>query len=239
MITNWKYFSNLVMPNPESPPVHSFLLGRFPVWTLSLALLMAAVVRVSLLVAAVWLWWRGPKHVRYWLALAVIAYLPFVGFTGGHAGPHRYFYLPLVGFAALGAWSVWWLIKWLAERGKLAQTSMPLFALVVLGFWIYNLLPIRTWQKQVHANSQITREVIQVVGDQLATREVPITRVYFKDFPGRFSDIRLALRLIYNVGVNLELQKGENKLEEKPPADTLILLYRGGRVVVSQPYLGG
>jgi hypothetical protein len=230
------------MPNPESPPVYSFLLGHFPAWTFSLALLMAVVVRVGLLAAAVWLWWRGPKHARYWLALAVIAYLPVVGFTGGHAGPHRYFYLPLVGFAALGAWSVWGLIKWLAERSKLARTSVPLLALVVLGFWTYNLLPIRMWQKRVQANSQITCEVIQVVGDQLSSREVPITSVYFKNFPSQFNDLsymRQALRLIYNVGVNLELQKGENKPEEKPPADALILLYRGGRIVVSQPYLGG
>ena len=233
LISNWKYFSNLVMPNPGSPPVHSYLLRNFPSWTLSLAYLAANLVRLGLVVAGITLWWRGSEHVRLWIALSLITYVPFIGFVGGHAGANRYFYLPTIGFSALLAAGLWWMLG-RASKQRGASVCTSLLTIIILGFWAYNLLPIRAWQKEMRENSRPIQLALYAVDNYNAKRATPVAKLYLTGFPlDQSGDLQKAIRLVY--GVDTILVDTEQKDETELSMDTLMLMYEANRVVIRQP----
>jgi hypothetical protein len=233
LISNWEYFSNLVMPNPQSPPVHSYLLRNLPSWTLSLAYLAASLTRLGLIVASVTLWRRGTKHVRLWIALSLITYLPFIAFVGGNAGANRYFYLPAVGFSALAGEGLLWLFG-RAARQRRAVLSTSLLTVTVVGFWIFNLLPIRAWQNEMRSNSQPIQQALHTVDGYIAKRARPIAKLYVTGFTAPISrDLQKAIRLIY--GVDTIIVVDEQKDETELSMDTPMLMYEANRVVILQP----
>lgn len=226
MLTNWKYFSNLVMPNPTSPPVQSYLLRAFPPWVLTAAQYMTWIARAVLLLLATILFWKGPNRIRLWIAWAIITYLPFLGFTEGFAGPNRYFYLPAVGFSALLAEGLLWAYGYLRRHLNL-RTAKAILVVAVLVIWGYNLVPIRVWQKQMIANSAIRREALGLVGDRLSKGTV--SKVYLQGFPDKFADLRTAIHVFYDLDAEWLDATVEESLQ--PLSSTLILRYDDGRII--------
>jgi hypothetical protein len=233
MLWNWKYFSNLVMPNPDSPPVRSFILRTFPLWMVTLAEVAVLLSRVLLLLAGVLLWWRGPKHARLWLLLAVIAYLPFIAFTGGFAGASRYFYLPAVAFSALladGLWRLWDRLR--ARQGTAA--SALVVGLLLVSFWAYSLVPARSWQKQMQANSHVNRQLISVLDEHIRdTAGVPAPDVYLKGFSTEeFQRLQVIVRLVYGADA-IRLTERDDAIDL--PDESLVLVYEKNRVTRWHP----
>lgn len=195
LLTNWQFFSNLVMPNPASPPVQSFLARTFPWWVMGVAFVAVWVVRFGLATAGVLLLWRGAKETRFWVAWMAITYLPFIGFVEGFAGPNRYFYLPAVGFAALLAEGLRWMHGRLSARWG-SSPALVVLTIVSIGLWCYNLAPTRAWQKQMEMNSQVRLAVLRLVDDHLDANRTPITQVILTGFPEKFKDLPVALHVL-------------------------------------------
>jgi hypothetical protein len=227
LLTNWQFFQNLVIPNPVSEPVRNFLLRNFPTWVLSLANLMAVVIRLALLLAGALTWWKGPKSARLWIAFSVIAYLPFLGWADGIAGSSRYFYLPAVGFSAFVAEVLRWTRDYLL-RGKrtVLATMVPLVAL--FSFLAASLVVSRIWQQQMVANSEVRRQVLTTVGDYLDAADRTVSTVCLADFPDKFEDLHHALRLFYGIRPtwteSAALDGGDAS------CDTLIITYSNGQL---------
>jgi hypothetical protein len=234
LISNWKYFSNLVIPNPQSPPVHSYLMRTFPPWALTFADLGAGLVRVGLLVAGLTLWWKGTRDVRLWIALSLLSYLPFIAFAGGHAGPNRYFYLPSIGFSALVASGLTWSFR-RVQAQRPSVIAVALLPTVVLGLWLYNLIPIRAWQKEMREDSLPVQQALYRVNELNDRRAAPVSTIYLVGFPlGASSNLSRAIRLMY--GAQTDLVVAQQIDEPEVPVDTLILVYDANRGVIDQPY---
>jgi hypothetical protein len=229
LISNWKYFSNLIIPNPESPPVHSFLVQTFPTWVISVADLALLLGRVVLMILAALVWLRGSKRVRLWLVLAIVSYLPFVAFLGGHAGANRYFYLPAVGFSALVAEGFMRFFDGFSKRrGVAPATAAVLFILV--SFWAASLIPVRNWQGRMTSTSQVSREVIAALAEPLTDRASGASPdVYLQGFSQEeFQRLQQMVLLVYGI----EAQR--ISFDEKPilPSDeSITLLYQNGHVI--------
>jgi hypothetical protein len=232
LLSNWKYFSNFLMPNPESPPVRSFLLRAFPASVLTVAELALVLSRIALLVIGVVLWWRGPKHMRMWILLAVVTYLPFIAFLDGNAGANRYFYLPAVGLSALLAEGLWRLFYTLREQRGTALSTL-IMVLLLLSFWAYGLVPIRSWQKQMQSNTQLSQQVISALDEHLPMRAPAATSgVYLEGFSSEeFHRLQRIIRLVYGIDVIMVAEEAA----VKPPVEALVLLYKSDQVTMRRP----
>jgi hypothetical protein len=232
MITNWKFFSNLVMPNPSSLPVQNYLLHTFPAWITSFFRLTVILVRLALLALCLVLWWKGPKRVRLWIAFSIITYLPFIGFGEEFAGPNRYFYLPAVGFSILVAEALLWLYNLLGQRTRTATARLSL-VIIIIGLWGASLLATRTWQIQMQANSKIRQQVLDKVSDYISETETPITIVRLVSFPGKFMDLRRGIKVFHDIATTWEQARDQD--EDRLSPDTLVVRFDRGDIIVQEP----
>ena len=230
--TNWQFFSNLIMPNPTSEPVHNFLVRVFPSWGLALFSALVAFVRLGLVMVGVAAWWKLPQYGRLWITFSILTYLPFIGFADGYAGANRYFYLPAIGFSALVAEGLWWIHDRLSEQTR-TRFARLLLVIVFLGYWGSSLLVSRVWQKQMRENSELRQQVIQQVGDYANTADTSITTAYLVDFPDNVRDLSTALQVFYSIKSTWIASTALNRAQLSH--DTLVIIYSQDRVIVREP----
>lgn len=229
IFTNLKFLSNLVVPNPSSPPVHSFLERTFPASILAVADWVVYATRLSLLGAAILILWRGRGISRLWLAMALVCYLPFLGFVEGYAGPNRYLYLSLVGFAALlslGLWNCYEYVRQTKTR-HFATAAAIVFAVLV---WGYNLIPMYAWGQQMRINSLTRREVVDVLRRCKLQPNSVLAGVDLVGFPEKFGDLALASDLLFDVPGQIRMtdQGADLSAEE----NRMLLEYDSGAIEV-------
>lgn len=191
LATNLRFFSNLIMPNPTSPPVASFIsthsAGFASVLTIASygSLLVLAVVTIMV-------WRLGEPAYRKWVCLMLLAYLPFLPFTKDLAGANRYFYLPSIGFAGVVVTFIAWVRPQVTSKCP-KRWVMLQFCLLALLLG-YNLVPIRLWQSLMLENSLVRRQAI-ALAEGLLERDAPIRVFLLRGFPEKYTDLTQAIPL--------------------------------------------
>lgn len=227
ILGNYHYFSNLIIPNPASAPVQSFLerLNR-PALTVG-ATALALAVKIALLGIALLIAFKGSPPQRLLLAMSLLMYLPFTGFVEGFAGPNRYFYLPLIGFCALSVYGLEALYQQL-QRHNL-RWPHPLVAIGLVGLLGYNSLPMLIWNRAMLANSHIRLQTLALIDSRLATAPPPPTTIYLMDFPDKLADLELTILVVEQIKAT----------RQNPPAnpltDSWTLNYNNGQPVWVTP----
>ncbi len=234
VLTNWKFFSNLIMPNPASPPVQSFLARNLPAGALQAVGILVGMARVGLAAGAlIILRSKTPRH-RAWLALAIVSYLPFIAFSNDLAGAARYFYLPAVGFSALLAEGLIWVrarTTRVRTLGRMAPVWVGLLAVVV---WTVNLAPVRAWQSQMTDNSTVKTEYLDVMQAYVAQRQDPPEAVILRGFSaGDLGDIEKMTQLLYGLTPTI-LDRDDTYPAELAP-NTVAVEFRSGTPTIVNP----
>lgn len=230
LITNWADFSNLVLPNPKSGPVQSFLSRSASLTAIHMYDIAVFSVRAALLGLAALITIFGSRVARFWLAFMIVTYLPFLPWGEGFAGPNRYFYLPAIAFCALLALGSASAYQWLRARLGLTR-SVALLTAIALVFWAYNLVPTRIWQQQMLVNSEVRRTAVRLTTSGLAGIPGLPPTVELQGFPDKYGDLRYGLADL--LGVKTEWTAASSNAEVSAP-DKLVLQYNNGRIEVYQ-----
>lgn len=226
-ITNWKYLANLVMPNPHSPPVQSFMQTNLPAWTMATAGWLAVVVRFSMVASAIAILWLGDPSARFLTGFILITHLPFVGFVGGLSGAHRYFYLPAVGFSILAAFGLGWLTRRMKER--FGRTNRLILAALVLGLGMYLLIPSRVWQTRMAGKGQLRRELIRAIERGIGRETTAIEEIHLAGFPEEDArDLEVMGEMVFGLQVS---RSAPGALAERHASPgVLVLSYGDGEI---------
>lgn len=224
LITNWVDFSNLVLPNPNSGPVQSFMSRSATDSAIRAYGAIVFSVRLVLLAAGLAIALFGSRVARFWLAFMIVTYFPFLPWGEGFAGPNRYFYLPAIGFSALLAFGAVAISRRIAARLGRARAA-TFFLAVALVFWAYNLVPTRIWQQQMAANSYVRQAVVQLVKARILAAPGPAPTIQLRGFPEKYKDLGYGLTDL--LGVKTEW-KMATQVGETPARGLIFLDYTEG-----------
>jgi len=234
-LQNWKYFSNLLLPNPNSPPVKSFMLRSSSSILLSIFQLGTALTRVFIFLGLLVLWIFSRKSVRLWIAFLLIVYLPFIGFIEGFAGPNRYFYLSSIGFSVLFAKGLIWFYDRL-KHGERGIKNKILFVIILVFLFLYNFIPIRIWQTLMINNSAVRRQTISLIEEKISSIQPyqdSLNSIYLIGYPQKFGDLEKAINTQFDIGA-VFVDSDQDLINDTEPTNNVLLLsYENGEVILN------
>lgn len=160
IVKNYGYLFYLALPYVPGAPVASLISERLSGGWLAIYALVAMALVAIMLLAALYLLWRGTRVQRYLVIWIVLSFFPFAlwPFASELSAAPRYRYVPSIAFSILLAWAMvgWWSRRRAAGKGW--QWLVPVFVVFVL---VSNLFFHQVLNSQRSARGEVKQEVVE------------------------------------------------------------------------------
>lgn len=192
MIRNLFFLVYLIVPNI---PIYDTL-GRVAGGNLVAAIQAAsAILSIILHIAAIYLFWKGSRVVRFSLAIIYLTFLQYTPWGGDFAGSPRYLYLATIGFSLLLALLLNQLYQYLQRRNvSLARLAVP--GLIGV-FVITGVLTNQIWIRRHLDNSQFRRAFVTQMAEQVPTIKAA-AEVYIEVPEQKYTDLGYVCYMLYD-----------------------------------------
>lgn len=160
VVLNYGYLFYLALPYVPGASFIGVVSEHLPSGWLTIYSVIAMILAIILLVAGVYLLWRGTRVQRFLVVWIILSFFPFAlwPFSSDLSAAPRYRYVPSIAFSILVASALiaWWNRD--RSTGKRRRWPVPLFVLLV---FLSNLAFHQLHNQQQIRRGEIKREVVE------------------------------------------------------------------------------